>query len=79
MHSGGFELTKLTYYTRLEDTNLIRHRGDRLYRHTWYTYKRKIGDENKMKITTVSGSRGPVSSFIQKLFQRKSATPLSLS
>ena len=27
-HSGGFELTKLTY-TRLED-NLIRHRGDRL-------------------------------------------------
>ena len=29
MHSGGFELTKLTY-TRLED-NLIRHRGDRLF------------------------------------------------
>ena len=29
MHSGGFELTKLTY-TRLED-NLTRHRGDRLY------------------------------------------------
>ena len=29
MHSGGFELTKLTY-TRLED-NLIRHRGDRQY------------------------------------------------
>ena len=29
MHSGGFELTKLTY-TRLED-NLIRHRGDRFY------------------------------------------------
>ena len=28
MHSGGFELTKLTY-TRLED-NLIRHRGDRV-------------------------------------------------
>ena len=28
MHSGGFELTKLTY-TTLED-NLIRHRGDRL-------------------------------------------------
>ena len=27
MHSGGFDLTKLTY-TRLED-NLIRHRGDR--------------------------------------------------
>ena len=27
-HSGGFELTKLTY-TRLED-NLTRHRGDRL-------------------------------------------------
>ena len=27
---GGFELTKLTY-TRLEDNNLIRHRGDRLY------------------------------------------------
>ena len=27
MHSGGFELTKLTY-TRLED-NLIRHPGDR--------------------------------------------------
>ena len=27
MHSGGFELTKLTY-TRLED-NMIRHRGDR--------------------------------------------------
>ena len=27
MHSGGFELTKLTY-TRLEN-NLIRHRGDR--------------------------------------------------
>ena len=26
MHSGGFELAKLTY-TRLED-NLIRHRGD---------------------------------------------------
>ena len=26
VHSGGFELTKLTY-TRLED-NLIRHRGD---------------------------------------------------
>ena len=30
MHSGGFELTKLTY-TRLED-NLIRHRGDWHYR-----------------------------------------------
>ena len=29
MHSGGFELTKLTY-TRLED-NLIRHRVDRTY------------------------------------------------
>ena len=29
VHSGGFELTKLTY-TRLED-NLIRHRGDRHY------------------------------------------------
>ena len=28
MHSAGLELTKLTYYTRLED-NLIRHRGDR--------------------------------------------------
>ena len=28
MHSGGFELTKLTY-TRLEE-NLIRHRGDRV-------------------------------------------------
>ena len=29
-HSRGFEITKLTYYTRLED-NLIRHRrGDRL-------------------------------------------------
>ena len=28
MHSGGFELTRLTY-ARLED-NLIRHRGDRL-------------------------------------------------
>ena len=28
MHSGGFELTNLTY-TRLED-NLIRHRGNRL-------------------------------------------------
>ena len=28
MHSGGFELTKLTY-TRLED-NVIRHRGDRI-------------------------------------------------
>ena len=30
MHSAGLELTKLTY-TGLED-NLIRHRGDRLYR-----------------------------------------------
>ena len=30
MHLAGLELTKLTY-TRLED-NLIRHRGDRLYR-----------------------------------------------
>ena len=29
VHSGGFELTKLTY-TRLED-NLIRHRGDQFY------------------------------------------------
>ena len=29
MHSGGLELTNLTYNTRLED-NLIRHRGDRL-------------------------------------------------
>ena len=29
MHSGGFELTKLTY-TRFDD-NLIRHRGDRFY------------------------------------------------
>ena len=29
MHSAGLELTKLTYYTRLE-YNLIRHRGDRL-------------------------------------------------
>ena len=27
MHSGGLELTKLAYYTRLED-NPIRHRGD---------------------------------------------------
>ena len=34
MHSGGFELTKLTY-TRLED-NLIRHRGDRLLYHAGY-------------------------------------------
>ena len=32
MHSGGFELTKLTYYTRLEG-NLIRHRGEQtIYR-----------------------------------------------
>ena len=31
IHSGGFELTKLTY-TRLEDY-LIRHRGDRLHLH----------------------------------------------
>ena len=31
MHSGGFELTKLTH-TRLED-NLIRHRGERSTRH----------------------------------------------
>ena len=30
IHSGGFELSKLTY-TRLEDT-LIRHRGDQLWR-----------------------------------------------
>ena len=29
MHLTGLELTKLTY-TRLEDNNLIRHRGDRL-------------------------------------------------
>ena len=29
MNTGGFELTKLTYNTRLEE-NLIRHRGDRL-------------------------------------------------
>ena len=29
MHSTGFELTKLTYYTRLED-NLIRHRGTKI-------------------------------------------------
>ena len=28
MHSAGLELTKLTYYTRLED-NLVLHRGDR--------------------------------------------------
>ena len=28
MHSTGLELTKLTY-TRLEDNNLIHHRGDR--------------------------------------------------
>ena len=35
MHSGGFELTKLTC-VRLKD-NLIRHRGDRLeYIHSWY-------------------------------------------
>ena len=33
MHSGGFELTELTY-TRLED-NLIRHRGDRLTNPSW--------------------------------------------
>ena len=32
MHSGGFELTNLTY-TRLED-NLIRHRGDQARRRT---------------------------------------------
>ena len=31
VHSGGLELTKLTY-TRLED-NLIRHRGDRITMH----------------------------------------------
>ena len=31
MHSAGLELTKLIY-TRLEDNNLIRHRGDRLYK-----------------------------------------------
>ena len=34
IHSGGFELTKLTY-TRLED-NLIRHRGDRQYVRNMY-------------------------------------------
>ena len=33
MHSGGFELTKLTY-TRLGD-NLIRHRGDRISIAAW--------------------------------------------
>ena len=27
MHSGGFDLTKLTYNARLEDNNLMRHRG----------------------------------------------------
>ena len=33
MHSGGLEVTKLTYkYTRLEDNNLIRHRRDRTHR-----------------------------------------------
>ena len=30
MHSAKLELTKLTYYGRLEDNNLIRHRGDRI-------------------------------------------------
>ena len=33
MHSAGLELTKLAY-TRLEDNNLIRHRGDRLSQYT---------------------------------------------
>ena len=32
-HSGGFELTKLTYNTRLED-NLLRHGGDQCDLHT---------------------------------------------
>ena len=36
MHSGKFELTKLTY-TKLED-NLIRHRGDRLNISSWLSY-----------------------------------------
>ena len=40
MHSGGFELTKLTY-TRLED-NLIRHRGDRYTRY-WLQCSADIG------------------------------------
>ena len=35
MHSGGLELTKLTY-TRLEDY-LIRHRGDRYTYDQWYS------------------------------------------
>ena len=46
MHSGGFELTKLTY-TRLED-NLIRHRGDR-YIH--------CSDTRHHRLTIIIGDR----------------------
>ena len=37
MHSGGFDLTKPTY-TRLEDMNLIRHRGERYINLTGQLY-----------------------------------------
>ena len=42
MYSGGFELTKLTYYTRVED-NLIRHRGDRFQ--PWDDSAPRLGKE----------------------------------
>ena len=44
MHSGGFELAKLTY-TRLDD-NLTRRRGDRLYSDlitSEWVYSLKVG------------------------------------
>ena len=51
MHSGGFELTELTY-TRLED-NLVRHRGDRTQYHR-YCYCTRYFTTQGGKVRTIS-------------------------
>ena len=59
MHSGGFELTKLTY-TRLED-NLIRHRGDVPLRRT-------------RQLWCVFAAKSKTTSFIQKTISFRTNT-----
>ena len=53
MHSGGLELTKLTY-TRLED-NLIHHLGDRLRHSLGSAHAHAVMDQvNSSRFTTIS-------------------------
>ena len=81
MHSGGFELTKLTY-TRLE-ANLIRHRVDRLYHPStpFYLYcgtRRQTGDLTieHGEISTVPGINYPLWDFQLDKVARKAITAL---